>query len=246
MGVSTGLAYTGAGGDILRIETVVAPGKGDFHLTGQLGEVMQESVTAAWGYLKTAILRGGLGDLWQVSPGRAYLADHFTSTEPGPVDGGGLVEAGLREVSAATVGGEAEPGEECEAPGPSDHELLSAIEVRIHLPEGAVPKEGPSAGLAVAVSLLSALTQIPLMPKVALSGEITLTGQVLPVGGLKEKLLAALREGVQTVVLPEGVRPQVRELPAELARGLEMVYVKDFGEVLPHVLALEEEALTDG
>ena len=245
VGVSTGLAYTGAGGDILRIETVVAPGKGDFHLTGQLGEVMQESVTAAWGYLKTAILREGLGDLWQMSPGRAYLADHFTSVETGPADVVGLAETGLREVRATMVGEEPE-GEECETPGPSDHELLSAIEVRIHLPEGAVPKEGPSAGLAMAVSLLSALTQIPLVPKVALSGEITLTGQILPVGGLKEKLLAALREGVRKVVLPEGVRPQVRELPTELARGLEIVYVKDFSEVLPHVLALEEEALTHG
>jgi len=246
VGVSLGLAYTGAGGDVLRIECVVTPGKGDFHLTGQLGEIMQESVTAAWGYLKTAILREGLGDLWQVSPGRAYLADHFTSPEPVPLEGGGLAETSLREVSATSVGEGLELADECEAPGPSDHELLSALEVRIHLPEGAVPKEGPSAGLAMAVSLLSALTQIPLVPRVALSGEITLTGQILPVGGLKEKLLAALREGVRKVVLPEGVRPQVRELPAELARGLEIVYVKDFSEVLPHVLALEEEALTDG
>jgi ATP-dependent Lon protease len=244
IGVSTGLAYTGAGGDILRIESVVAPGKGDFHLTGQLGEVMQESVTAAWGYLKTAILREGLGELWQASPGRAYLAEHFVSSEGPSTEPAGPSEAGLREAALGET--ETATAEECEPSGPSDHELLAALEVRIHLPEGAVPKEGPSAGLAVAVSLLSALTQLPLEPRVALSGEITLTGQILAVGGLKEKLLAALREGVRTVMLPEGVRPQVKELPAELARGLEIVYVTSFGEVLPHVLAVEEEALTDG
>ena len=85
VGVSTGLAYTGAGGDILRIETVVAPGKGDFHLTGQLGEVMQESVTAAWGYLKTAIMRDtDCGALWEASPGRAYLVEHFSPPEVPP------------------------------------------------------------------------------------------------------------------------------------------------------------------
>jgi ATP-dependent Lon protease len=86
------------------------------------------------------------------------------------------------------------------------------------------------------VSLLSALTLIPLAPRVALSGEITLTGQVLAVGGLKEKLLAALREGVRKVVLPADVRPQIQEVPRELTRGLEIVYVSEFKDVLPHVL----------
>ena len=127
-------------------------------------------------------------------------------------------------------------GGECEPPLPSDHEVLSALEVRMHFPEGAVPKEGPSAGVAAAMALLSALLQHPLLPKVALSGEITLTGQILPVGGLKEKLLAALREGVETVVLPASIRPQVQELPAELKKGLEIVYVENFIEVLPHAL----------
>src|SRR5690606_7210678 len=90
---------------------------------------------------------------------------------------------------------------------------------------------------AVAVSLLSALTQLPLAPRIALSGEITLTGQVLPVGGLKEKLLAARREGVRRVILPEGMRGQVREVSAELLRDLEIVYVAHFTEVVPLVLA---------
>ncbi len=234
VGVSTGLAYTGAGGDILRIETVVAPGKGDFHITGQLGEVMQESVTAAWGYLKTAIARDDrLGLLWDVSPGRAYLLEHYSPSEPPPMEGPG--EPGM--VIEGTAVGTLPMRDEAEPPGPTDHELLSAVEVRIHLPEGAVPKEGPSAGVAVAVSVLSALLQLPLLPRVALSGEITLTGQILAVGGLKEKLLAALREGVTTVVLPEDVKPQIRELPRELTRDLEIVYVTEFPEVLAHVFA---------
>jgi ATP-dependent Lon protease len=129
--------------------------------------------------------------------------------------------------------------QEPDAVGPTDHEILSSLEVRMHLPEGGVPKEGPSAGVAVAVSLLSALTLIPLAPRVALSGEITLTGQVLAVGGLKEKLLAALREGVRKVVLPVDVRAQIQEVPRELTRGLEIAYVSEFKDVLPHVLCEE-------
>ena len=104
----------------------------------------------------------------------------------------------------------------------------------MHFPEGGVPKEGPSAGIAVATALLSALLQAPVLPRVALSGEITLTGQVLPVGGLKEKLLAALREGVETVVLPAAVKPEVHELPAELKQGLSIAYVENYVDVLPH------------
>ena len=111
----------------------------------------------------------------------------------------------------------------------------------MHFPEGGVPKEGPSAGIAVATALLSALMQIPVLPRIALSGEITLTGQVLPVGGLKEKMLAALREGVRKVVLPRTVAPEIRELPVELKKGLEIVYVDTFLDVLPHVLEGIEE-----
>lgn len=245
VGVSLGLAYTGAGGDVLRIECVVTPGKGDFHLTGQLGEVMQESVTAAWGYLKTSLVRDPvLAHLWAVSPGRAYLVENYQQPES-PEDNGSFgsgearrpagraVERGVREVGFRPELGQ-DGGESCQ---PTDHELLSALEVRMHFPEGGVPKEGPSAGIAVACALLSALLQVPVVPKVALSGEITLTGQVLPVGGLKEKLLAALREGVEKVVLPATVRPEIHELPPDLKRGLEIVYVDNFLEVLPHALA---------
>jgi ATP-dependent Lon protease len=235
VGVGIGLAYTGAGGDILRIETAVMPGKGDFHLTGQLGEVMQESVTAAWGYLKTAIPREPLlQKLWDYSPGRAYLAEHFSSD--GDQDAGRAYDDGQLALDL---------GEEVREPsagGPGDHELLSSLEVRMHLPEGAVPKEGPSAGLAVAASLLSALLMEPLQARVALSGEITLTGQILAVGGLKEKILAARREGVRKVVLPGDVRGQMKELPAELTAGLELIYVSTFLEALPHILSRFGEA----
>jgi ATP-dependent Lon protease len=230
VGVATGLAYTGAGGDILRIETVVMPGKGDFHLTGQLGEVMQESVTAAWGYLKTNIPREpALQRLWSDSPGRAYLVEHLASPEASgepfpPYDG----------VQLTLDLGEEVRGSDYD--GPSDHEVLSSLEVRMHLPEGAVPKEGPSAGVAAAASLLSALLLQPLEPRVAVSGEITLTGHVLAVGGLKEKVLAAKREGVRKVVVPDDVRGQMRELPSELVSGLEIVYVKTFVDALPHLL----------
>jgi ATP-dependent Lon protease len=106
----------------------------------------------------------------------------------------------------------------------------------MHLPEGSVPKEGPSAGLAVAASLLSALLMQPVLPRVAMTGEITLTGQILAVGGLKEKILAARREGVERVILPEDVRGQVKELPAELLGRLELVYVRTFLQALQHIL----------
>jgi endopeptidase La len=268
VGVSLGLAYTGAGGDVLRIECVVTPGKGDFHLTGQLGEIMQESVTAAWGYLKTSLVRDPvLAQLWAESPGRAYLLDNYQAPEsgddagqsfhggersgPGSAAGepgagireGRDLEAGLREAAFRPEErfGESGRGPEPVCALPSDHELLSALEVRMHFPEGGVPKEGPSAGIAVATALLSALVHAPVLPKVALSGEITLTGQVLPVGGLKEKLLAALREGVETVVLPSAVKPEVRELPAELKKGVNIVYVDSFVEVLPHAFLANGE-----
>lgn len=268
VGISLGLAYTGAGGDVLRIECVVTPGKGDFHLTGQIGEIMQESVTAAWGYLKTSLVRDPhLSRLWADSPGRAYLLDNYQPPDGGdevsqPFHGGERpptvaptaqnvaaswderdAEGGLLESAFRPAESEGEP---CRAPEsgpplPADHELLSALEVRMHFPEGAVPKEGPSAGIAVATALLSALVQIPTLPRVALSGEITLTGQVLPVGGLKEKLLAALREGVKTVVLPSAIKPEVHELPADLKKGVEIVYVDNYFEVLPHAFLAEGE-----
>ncbi len=108
--------------------------------------------------------------------------------------------------------------------------------MRVHVPEGAVPKDGPSAGLALAAALLSTLTGARLRPRVAMTGEITLSGRVLRIGGLKEKCLAAVRAGVTTVILPETNRASVRELPAELTGKLRFVFVERFTEALPHIL----------
>ncbi len=160
-------------------------------LTGQLGDVMQESASAAWGYLLGHVERdAALQPLLRRSP---YLT-----------------REGLD---------------------------LASQDVRVHVPEGAVPKDGPSAGMALAVAMLSALTGVRVKPRVAMTGEITLSGRILRIGGLKEKLLAAGRSGVRTVVLPEANRGTVAELPADIVGGLELVYVTEFTQALPHVLA---------
>ena len=191
VGESLGLAYTADGGEVLTIEAAVVKGRGELVLTGQLGDVMQESATAAWGHvLRLAETEPWVRRLLRRSP---YLRD-------GAVD-------------------------------------LSGHDVRVHVPEGAVPKDGPSAGLALAAAMFSALTGVPLRPRVAMTGEITLGGRVLRVGGLKEKLLAAARGGVRTVLLPATNRPQVGEVPAEVTARLRLVYVTSFAEALPHVLA---------
>ena len=114
---------------------------------------------------------------------------------------------------------------------------MTQHDVRVHVPEGAVPKDGPSAGLAIAAAMLSALTGRPLRPRVALTGEITLSGRVLRVGGLKEKLLAATRSGVRAVVLPEANRASVAEIPAETLGRLDIHYVREFAEAVPLVIA---------
>ncbi len=191
IGQSLGLAYTSDGGEVLTIEASIARGRGELVLTGQLGDVMQESASAAWGYLLgTAEREPRLRGLLKGSP---YVGDE-----------------GLN---------------------------LSNHDVRVHVPEGAVPKDGPSAGLALAAALLSSLCTLPLRPRVALTGEITLSGRVLRVGGLKEKCLAAVRGGVRTIVLPSANRASIAELPAELCSPLQFVYVDHFLEALPHVLA---------
>ena len=156
VGESLGLAYTSDGGEVLTIEATIARGRGELVLTGQLGEVMQESGSAAWGYLLSHVER-------DPALRRVIGRSPF------------LTQEGLD---------------------------LANQDVRVHVPEGAVPKDGPSAGLALAVAMLSALGGVPVKPRVAMTGEITLGGRILRVGGLKEKLLAAGRSGVRTVVLP--------------------------------------------
>jgi len=191
VGESLGLAYTSDGGEVLTVEAIIARGRGELVLTGQLGDVMQESASAAWGHLLANVERDpALRALLRRSP---YLT-----------------KEGLD---------------------------LATQDVRVHVPEGAVPKDGPSAGLALAVAMLSALGHLPVKPRVAMTGEITLGGRILRVGGLKEKLLAASRSGIRTVLLPGSNRGTIAELPPEVVGRLELVYVDKFEEALPHVFS---------
>ncbi len=177
IGAVTGLAWTEVGGELLTIESVTVPGKGGIKTTGKLGEVMTESVQAAFSFVKSR------------SP--AY---------------------GIK---------------------PS---VFDKKDIHIHLPEGAVPKDGPSAGVGMVTSIVSTLTGNPVRADVAMTGEVTLRGRVLPIGGLKEKLLAALRGGIATVLIPEENRKDLAEIPANIKEGLEIVPVSHVDEVLARAL----------
>ena len=177
VGVTTGLAWTEMGGEILSIEAVVMPGKGNVKNTGKLGDVMQESVEAARSFVRSRMLRFGI------------------------------------------------------APPEFDRR-----DIHVHVPEGATPKDGPSAGVAMCTSIVSALTGIPVHRHVAMTGEITLRGRVLPIGGLKEKLLAALRAGITTVLIPEENMKDLAEIPDNVTRSLEIVPVETVDEVLSRAL----------
>lgn len=173
VGLARGLAWTEVGGDILEIETTVFPGKGSLALTGQLGEVMQESAQAAMSYIKSRASHWGLKS--------AFFSTHDT---------------------------------------------------HVHVPEGATPKDGPSAGIAMACSLISAFTDTPIKPHLSMSGEITLRGRVLAVGGLKEKLLAAKAYGMKTVILPKDSEEDVREALKGIDHGLDLIFVNHMDEVV--------------
>jgi ATP-dependent Lon protease len=177
VGAVTGLAWTEVGGELLTIESVTVPGKGAVKTTGKLGEVMTESVQAAFSFVKAR------------SP--AY---------------------GIK---------------------PS---IFHRKDIHIHLPEGAVPKDGPSAGVGMVTSIVSTLTAIPVRSDVAMTGEVTLRGRVLPIGGLKEKLLAALRGGIKTVLIPEENRKDLAEIPANVKEGLDIIPVSHVDEVLAKAL----------
>jgi ATP-dependent Lon protease len=172
-GVATGVAWTEAGGDVLFIEASLMPGNGNLILTGQLGNVMQESARAALSHI-----RQQAGDL------------------------------GI----------------------PPD--FLSKQDLHIHVPAGAIPKDGPSAGVTMATAIVSAARGLPVEPEVAMTGEITLSGLVLPVGGIREKALAARRHGIRTFVLPEMNRPDLAELPPEVREDITFVPVSTLEEVL--------------
>jgi len=177
VGVATGLAWTESGGDTLSVEVVTMAGKGSLILTGQLGEVMQESAQAALSY------------------GRSR-AKHL----------------GIHQLD------------------------FDKIDVHLHVPEGAVPKDGPSAGITIATALISALTGRPVRHDVAMTGEITLRGRVLPVGGLREKILAAHRAGLKTVFVPTRNRRDLSEIPSRLRNQMHFVFVDSMDQVVPGAL----------
>ena len=177
VGVATGLAWTEAGGDIMAIEVSLMPGKGTLQLTGQLGEVMQESAQAALSY--TRVLAGQ----WDIDP------DEF-----------------------------------------------DRVDIHVHLPEGAIPKDGPSAGITLATAMISAFTQRPIRRDVAMTGEITLRGRILPIGGVREKLLAARRAGVKTVLLPRRNDKDLADIPKRTLRGLNIMLVDRMDDVLAQAL----------
>lgn len=173
IGIVRGLAWTSVGGDTLEIEVNIMPGKGEFKLTGQLGDVMKESAQAGISY--------------------------------------------IRSVS-----------EEYQIP----KEFFQENDIHIHIPEGAVPKDGPSAGITMATAVLSAIIKKPVRADVAMTGEITLRGRVLPIGGLKEKILAAKNAGIKTVCIPKKNEKDVDEIATEIKKGLEIIFVEHLSQVL--------------
>ena len=177
VGSATGLAWTQVGGETLNIEVQLIPGKGEFILTGQLGDVMKESAKAAQTIVRSR------AETWGIAK-----------------------------------------------------DFFAGMDVHIHVPEGATPKDGPSAGVALTAALVSAITGIPVHKDVAMTGEITLRGNVLPVGGLPEKTVAALRLGIRKVLLPKGNEKDLPELPEPVRKGLELVFVEHVDELLAHAL----------
>ena len=183
IGVVRGLAWTSVGGETLQIEVNIMPGKGEFRLTGQLGDVMKESAQAGISYIRS-------------------IADRYEIPQ----------------------------------------EFFGENDIHIHIPEGAVPKDGPSAGITMATAMLSAITRIPVRSDIAMTGEITLRGRVLPIGGLKEKMLAAKKAGVATVIVPKQNEPDAAEMEQEIKEGLEIVFAERMEEVLQHALVSEKDA----
>jgi ATP-dependent Lon protease len=181
IGLAMGLAWTEFGGDVLGVETVTMPGKGEIIITGKLGEVMQESAQAA----------------------RSYVRSRATQLKISP-------------------------------------DFYQKLDVHVHVPEGAIPKDGPSAGITMATSIVSALTRIPVKSDVTMTGEITLRGRVLPIGGLKEKILAAHRALFKAVIVPSDNGKDLKEVPEEILQELNIELVEHMDEVLQKALALED------
>ena len=177
VGITTGLAWTEVGGELLQIEAVLVPGRGRATVTGKLGDVMQESVQAANAYVRSRAAAFGI-----------------------------------------------------------KHNIFEKRDIHVHVPEGATPKDGPSAGVGMITSIVSALTGVPVRKEVAMTGEISLRGRVMPIGGLKEKLLAALRGGLKTVLIPKENERDLPEIPDNVKKGLEIIPVSTVDEVLARAL----------
>ena len=173
IGTVVGLAWTESGGDTLAVETMVIKGKGNVLLTGNLGNIMQESAKTALGYIR----------------GAAYASEDLE---------------------------------------------WDKTDVHVHVPEGAIPKDGPSAGITLAVAMISSITKNPVRNDIAMTGEITLRGNVLPVGGVREKILAAKRQDIREVLIPEGNTNDVEQLPRWVLSGITVHYVRHLDDVLRH------------
>jgi ATP-dependent Lon protease len=184
VGAVTGLAWTEVGGELLTIEAVMMPGKGRMTVTGNLRDVMKESISAAASYVRSRSIDFGI--------------------EP---------------------------------------PLFEKRDVHVHVPEGATPKDGPSAGIAMATAIISVLTGIPVRKDIAMTGEVTLRGRVLPIGGLKEKLLAALRGGLKTVLIPEENAKDLVDIPDNVKSALEIIPVSRMDEVLKRALVRSPEPI---
>ena len=177
IGIARGLAWTQVGGDTLQIEVNIMPGKGEFVLTGQLGDVMRESAQAGISYIRSVASSYGISQ-----------------------------------------------------------EFFQENDIHVHIPEGAVPKDGPSAGITMATAMLSAIIKKPVRADLAMTGEITLRGRVLPIGGLKEKLLAAKYAKIKEVLVPKENKPDIKELDEEITDGLKISFVENMNEVLEKAL----------
>jgi ATP-dependent Lon protease len=181
IGLSTGMAWTEVGGELLQIEATIMPGSGKLTITGKLGDVMQESAQAALSYVRSRAMRLGL-----------------------------------------------------------DSDFYQKIDIHVHVPEGAIPKDGPSAGITIATAIVSAILKLPVDRKLAMTGEITLRGRVLPIGGLTEKLLAAKRGGITHVLIPRENERNLRDVPQKIRNSLAIDLVDDVDEVLQRALILRE------
>ncbi|MDP3284600.1 MAG: S16 family serine protease, partial [Desulfobacterales bacterium] len=181
IGLVTGLAWTQVGGELLCVETLVMPGKGEVTITGKLGDVMKESAQAAVSYVRS------------------------------------------RAVNLMM-----------------DNDFYKKTDLHIHIPEGAIPKDGPSAGISMCTSIVSALTRRPVHSDIAMTGEITLRGRVLPIGGLKEKILAAHRGRIKKVIIPSENEKDLKEIPQSVLKEIEIIMVEHMDEVLSHALILAQ------